>query len=79
MLRFYREHPELRNADVWENLLNLAYDEDSLSDIVCSVGLLDDSLGHQYVYTTGIFEDIRYPMDSIAPYLTEEAQALISH
>ena len=77
MLRFYREHPEQRSDDIWENLLNHCYEDDSLYDIVCSVGLLDDSLAHQYVYAAGIFEDVKYPLNSIAPYLSKEAQELI--
>lgn len=77
MLRFYHENFELSNFNVLEDILNHLYEEDSLYGIVCSVGLLGDSLAHQYVYAAGIFEDTRYPMDSIAPYLTEEAQALI--
>lgn len=79
MLRFYRENPELRSADVWENLLNQAYDKDSLSNVVCSVGLLEDTVAHQYVYAPGIYEDSKYPLQAIASYLSEEAQALISY
>lgn len=79
MLRFYRENPELRSEEVWENLLNQTYDEDSLSDVVCSVGLLEDAVAHQYVYAPGIYEDSKYPLQAIAPYLSEEAQALIKH
>ena len=77
MLRFYREHSELRNEDIWEDLLNHCYEEDSLNDIVCSVGLLEDSIAHQYIYAPGIFEDVKYPIDGIAPYLTKEVQNLI--
>lgn len=77
MLRFYREQPELASINIWEDILNHCYEDDSLVDIVCSVGLLGDSLAHQYAYAPGIFEDVKYPMDAIAPYLSREAQELL--
>ena len=76
MARFYDEHPDLRNDDVWENEQRF-HKENGRWNIVGSVGLLSDSLAHQYVYATGIFEDLVYPLDVIAPYLSEEAQELI--
>lgn len=77
MLRFYREQPNLRSDAIWENLFNHSSEEDSLNDIVCSVGLLKDSIAHQYIYAPGIFENFKYPLDRIAPYLTKETQDLI--
>lgn len=73
MLRFYREHPELRNNGVWEDI----HDEENPCGLACEVGLLDDSLAHQYSYAPGILEDITYPLEAIAPYLSQEAQDLI--
>ena len=77
MLRFYHEHPELRNDDVWENILYHIHHGDSLYGVVCSVGLLDDIVAHQYVYAAGIYEDVKYPTQAIAPYLSKEVQKLI--
>ena len=79
MLHFYREHPDLRSEDVWEDVLHHGSEADSLVDIVCSVGLLNDSITHQYVYAPGIFEDVTYPLNEIAPYLSKEAQKLIDN
>ena len=79
MLHFYREHPDLRSEDVWEDVLHHGSEADSLVDIVCSVGLLNDSITHQYVYAPGIFEDVTYPLNEIAPYLSKEAQRLIDN
>lgn len=77
MLRFYREHPELRNEDVWSYIRLYNQEDDAPSGLSGSVGLLNDSLAHQYTYAAGIFEDMTYPLDIIAPYLSEEAQELI--
>ena len=76
MLRFYREHPKLRSEDVWSNVQFHLSDSSGVG-LACEVGLLNDSVAHQYVYTTGIFEDLKYPLDSIAPYLSKEARELI--
>lgn len=73
LLRFYEEHPELRSHDLWEQILS----HDEGTDFVGEVGLLNDSVVHQYVYAPGIFEDIRYPLDIIAPYLSNNARKLI--
>ncbi|MBR5656177.1 MAG: hypothetical protein IKW98_05780 [Prevotella sp.] len=76
LLRFYREHPNLRSEDVWSNVQFHLSDSSGVG-LVCEVGLLNDSVAHQYVYATGIFEDLKYPLDSIAPYLSKEARELI--
>ena len=76
MARFYAEHPELRDENVWANELRF-HRENGRWNIVCSVGLLNDSLAHQYGYAAGIFEDLKYPFDVISPYLSGEAQELI--
>ena len=73
LLRFYEEHPELRSHDLWEQIQS----HDEGTDFVGEVGLLNDSVVHQYVYAPGIFEDIRYPLDIIAPYLSKNARKLI--
>ena len=73
MLRFYEEHPELRSHDLWEQILS----HDEGTDFVGEVGLLNDSVAQQYVYAPGIFEDVRYPLDIIAPYLTKNVRKLI--
>ena len=76
MLRFYKEHPEQRNANIWENVQYQLSDGGDIF-LACNTGLLNDSVAHQYVYATGIFEDVVYPIDAILPYLSKEAQALI--
>lgn len=78
MARFYAEHPDQRSEDVWANEQRF-HEENNRWNIVCSVGLLNDSLAHQYCYAAGIYEDLKYPLDVIAPYLTEEAQRLIEN
>ena len=77
MLRFYREQPQLRNEAIWEDIFNHNSGEDNPHDVVCSVGLLNDSVAHQYVYAPGIFEYAIYPLDGIASYLTKEARELV--
>ena len=77
MLRFYREHPELRNNDVWSDIQLYYQEDDAASGLSGNVGLLNDSLAHQYTYAPGIFEDMTYPLEAIAPYLSQEAQELI--
>lgn len=78
LLRFYQEHPEYRSDIVWENVCyeSQETDGDGMCGINGTVGLLKDSLAHQYAYFAGVFEDLKYPLDAIAPYLSEEAQAL---
>ena len=74
MLRFYKKHPELRSEDIWNHIH--AYD--SKAYLVGYVGLLNDSVAHQYAYAPGIVEDVTYPLDAILPYLSKEAKALIA-
>jgi len=73
LLRFYEEHPELRSSDIWEHI---QFHGEGI-DFVGEIGLLNDSVVHQYVYAPGIFEDVRYPLDVIAPYLSKNAKKLI--
>ena len=77
MMRFYREQPQLRNEAIWEDIFNHSIGEENPHDIVCSVGLLNDSVAHQYVYAPGIFEYAIYPLDGISSYLSKEVQYLI--
>ena len=72
MMRFYKKHPELRNEDIWKHFH--AYDRSYLVD---QVGLLNDSVAHQYPFAPGIYEEANYPLDVIAPYLSKEAKELI--
>ena len=73
LLRFYGEHPELSSNDIWEHIQS----HGEGTNFVGEVGLLKDSVVHQYVYAPGIFEDIRYPLDIIAPYLSKNSRKLI--
>ena len=72
MLKFYKKHPELRSEDIWHHIH--AYDDKAY--LVGYVGLLNDSIAHQYAYAPGIFEDVNYPLDAILPYLSKEAKEL---
>ena len=73
LLRFYGEHPELRNNDILEQIQSHGEE----TDFVGEFGLLNDSIVHQYLYAPGIFEDVKYPMDAIAPYLSKNVRKLI--
>jgi hypothetical protein len=76
MLRFYKDNPEFRNESVWEYVewvMSEGYDP----RLGSSVGLLNDSVAHQYMFAPGIYEDIKYPLEVIKPYLSEEAQQLV--
>lgn len=75
MMRFYKEHPEQRNNDIWESV-QFHLSEHGEAELVSSIGLLNDSVAHQYAYTAGIFEDVKYPLETIAPYLSKEAAEL---
>ena len=72
MLRFYKKHPGLRSEDIW----NQIHTYDDKDHLVGYVGLLNDSVAHQYAYAPGIFEDANYPLDAILPYLSKEAKEL---
>lgn len=72
MLRFYKKHPGLRSEDIWNHI----HTYDDKACLVGYVGLLNDSVAHQYAYAPGIFEDANYPLDAILPYLSKEAKEL---
>ena len=74
MLRFYKKHPEQRSEEIWNHI----HTYDSKEYLVGYVGLLSDSISHQYAYAPGIFEDAHYPLEVIVPYLSKEAKALIA-
>ena len=76
MLRFFEDHHNLIDEGVWDEIqwdLSRGYDV----WVVCSVGLLNDTVAHQYVYAPGIYEDLKYPMEMIRPYLSKEARRLV--
>jgi hypothetical protein len=74
MLRFYKKYPELRSKDIWLHI----HTYDNKDYLVGSVGLLNDSVAHQYAYAPGIVEDVHYPLELILPYLSKEAKSLIA-
>ena len=77
LLSFYENHPEYRNEDIWEAILDQNQDEVRMLTILDgSVGLLEDSVAHQFVFAPGIFEDVYYPLTAIAPFLSKEARQL---
>lgn len=73
MLRFYKKYPKLRNGDIWEHC-RFNGNESYLKG---EVGLLNDSVAHQYTFVPGIFEEAKYPLAVIAPFLSKETRQLI--
>ena len=76
LFRFYRDHPEHRNAVIWEDVLYRLRETDGADEITGCIGLLVDSIAHQYVFAPGIFEDVRYPLGAVAPYLSRKVQVM---
>lgn len=77
LYRFYKDHPEYRNDNVCETVLDRYRKHIIFSEDEVNVGLLADSVAIQYVYAPGIFEIVKYPANAISPYLSTEAQELI--
>ena len=76
MLRFYEDYPEMIAADIWCDVQHDLTEGFSFS--LDNTGLLHDSLAFQYFWNMGIYEDYKYPLKYVKPYLSEEAQALVS-
>lgn len=75
MMRFYEEHPELRNEEIWDYVQwELSLGNDSW---VGSAGLLNDSVAYQFIFAQGIYEDLMYPLEVLKPYLSEEAREVL--
>ena len=77
LVRFYKEHPEYRSRDIWEHVVWTSREYDHPLEIGGTVGLLKDTVIHQYVYAQGIYEEVVIPLKAIAPYLSEETRRLI--
>jgi hypothetical protein len=76
LLRFFKEHPEQRDKDIWDDIIYTMNKYGSPKSF--SVGLLNDSLALQYAWAPGIFDDFKYSLEPWKPYLTPEAQMLVS-
>lgn len=76
MLRFMEDYPEMKASGIWCNTQR--YKEEGYEIFLNNVGLLADSLAFQYFWSMGIYEDNQYPLTVIKPYLSEEAQELLS-
>ena len=76
LLRFFQEHPEQRNNDIWNDIMFNLNEYGSLRPY--NVGLLNDSLAFQYIWAPGIFDDFKYSLELWKPYLTPEAQELVN-
>ena len=76
MLRFYEDYPEFMDFDIWCDVQHDLTEGFSFS--LDNTGLLNDSLAFQYFWNMGIYEDYKYPLKYLKPYLSEEAQALVS-
>jgi hypothetical protein len=75
LLRFFKEHPEQRNNDIWNDMVSTMNEYGSLRSY--SVGLLNNSLAFQYVWAPGIFDDFKYDLALLKPYLNTEVQELL--
>ena len=75
MVRFLQEHPEQGDNGVWGDILESMVNNEPIR--IVRVGLLNDSLAFQYIWAPGIFDDSRYDLAPLKPYLTAEAQALV--
>ena len=74
LLRFFEDYPELSDSDIVDAILrNLSAGFD-----FCETGLLNDSLAFVYVWGGGHDEIETYDLKTIKPYLSEEAQKLVS-
>ena len=76
MLRFYEDYPELINFDIWCNSQWQLSEGYNL--FLDNAGLLNDSMALQYFWNTGIYDDFKYDLKYIKPYLSEEARTLVS-
>ena len=76
MQRFFEEHPESWDKEIWEYTQWKFSEGDNLL-IGNPAGLVGDTVACQYVFAPGIFEDLKFPLASIKPYLSEEVQKLV--
>lgn len=75
MVRFLQEHPEQADNGVWGDILESMENNEPIR--IVRAGLLNDSIAFQYIWAPGIFDDSRYDLVPLKPYLTAEAQALV--
>lgn len=76
MLRFYEEHPECWDKGIWEyTQWKFSEGNDMLAGN--PVGLVGDTVTYQYMFAPGILEDLKFPLATIKPYLSEEVQKLV--
>ncbi len=77
MMRFYEDYPELMEYGVWCDAQYLLADGNDID--MYEAGLLNDSLAFMYVWDNTDYNDVfKYDMRIIEPYLSEEAQKLVS-
>ena len=76
LLRFFKEHPEQRNNDLWNDIMTTMNEDGFLRSY--NVGLLNDSMAFQYVWAPGIFDDFKYSLEPWKPFLTPEAQEFVN-
>lgn len=75
MIRFFKEHPNQRSSDVYGDIQYKMENNDIIQ--LDNVGLLNDSLAFQYIWNIGIYDDFKYDLTMVKPYLSSEAQDLI--
>ena len=72
---FLKEHPEQRDMNIWEDMKHRQKEGYTFNE---NLGLMNDSVVHQHCYAPGIFETTKYDMRIILPYLSKEAQNLVT-
>lgn len=75
LIRFLREHPDRRDNGVLGDIVTCM--ENGVFSRNVNVGLLNDSMAFQFIWAPGIFDDSKYDLAPLKPYLTEEAQELL--
>lgn len=74
LLRFFEDYPELSYSDIMDAIRrNL-----SAGFSFCETGLLNDSLAFVYEWAGGHNDIEKYDLNIIKPYLSKEAQKLVS-
>lgn len=76
LTRFLQEHPDRRDNGVWDDFMTSMEENDLFSRKV-NMGLLNDTIAFQFIWAPGIFDDSKYDLAPLKPYLTKEAQELL--
>ena len=75
LVRFLREHTDRRDNGVLGDIVTCMENGDFSRNV--NAGLLNDSIAFQFIWAPGIFDDSKYDLAPLKPYLTEKAQKLV--